>query len=94
MEQAASREQLAEALRAHSVHDPYVLLFGPDNPDRPGRYVLRVMLAVPGDRPLGQIWAAGSLERARDMMPAAMVRLPRVLTTPRPGLIEQWALPR
>ena len=85
---------LAGALRSHSVHDPYVLVFGPDNPDLPGRYVVRVMLAVPEDRPVDRVWTASSLERARGMVPAALVRRPRVRTTPRPGLVEQWELPR
>ena len=85
---------LAEALRLHSVHDPYVLVFGPDDPDLPGRYVVRVALAVPGDRPLDPVWTASSLERARDLLPAALVRRPQVRATPRPGLVEQWELPR
>ena len=94
MGSAASREQLADMLRAHSAHGPYVPVLGPDNPDRPGRYVLRPMLALPGDRPGGRTWTAVSLERARGMVPAGMVRRPRVLTAPRPGLVERWELPR
>ena len=85
---------LAGALRLHSVHDPYVLVVGPDNLDRPGCYAMRVVLAVPEDRPLDPVWTASSLERARDLLPAALVRRPWARTTPRPGLVEQWEMLR
>ena len=85
---------VARALHEHSVHDPYCLLFGPDNPDRPGLYLLRVMLAVPEDSATDLCWTAASLEQARDLLPAALTRWPRGRTTSRPGLLEQWCLSR
>ena len=81
-----TREQIAEALRVLSVQDLYCLVFGPDNPEHPGRYLVRVMLAVPKDAPTDRAWTAISLERARAMMPSTLVRWPRVRTTPRPAL--------
>jgi hypothetical protein len=94
MNRQAPRDQVARALHEHSVHDPYCLLFGPDNPDVPGRYVLRVMLAVPEDKALDRCWTTTSLERARAMIPTALTRWPKVRTTPQPGLVEQWCLAR
>ena len=85
---------LARALRAHSVHDPYCLLLGPDNPECPGRYVVRLALAVPEDRVTDLRWTASSLERACGMLPPGLVRWPQARTTPRPGLLEQWCLAR
>jgi len=90
----APQEQVARVLRAYSAHDPYCLLFGPDNPDSPGSYLLRVMLAVPEDRATDRCWTASSLERAREMIPAGLAPWPKVRTTPQPGLLEQWCLTR
>ncbi len=81
-------------LRLCSARDPYCLLFGPDNADCPGMYLVRVIVAVPGDEATGHCWAADSLERARAMIPAGLTRWPKVRTAPRPGLLEQWCLRR
>ena len=94
MNQGASHEQVARALHTYSVHDPYCLLFGPDNPDLPGSYLVRVMLAVPEDRATDCCWTASSLERARERIPATLTRWPKARTTPQPGLLEQWCLAR
>jgi hypothetical protein len=83
MDQQVLHEQVARALHLHSVHDPYCLLFGPDNLDLPGLYLLRVMLAVPEDRATDCYWTATSLDRAREMIPAGLIRWPKVRTTPR-----------
>ena len=81
-------------LHAHSVHDPYLLVFGPESPDAQGQYVVRVVLAVPEDKAPDHSWTANSLEQARAMIPPSLVRWPRVRTTPMPALVEQWGLRR
>jgi hypothetical protein len=86
---APPREQVAQALHECSVHDPYCLLFGPDNPDFPGRYVLRVMLAVPEDRATECCWTATSPERARAMIPPSCPA-GRRSAPPRGRALEQW----
>jgi hypothetical protein len=91
---APNSDDLAHVLQRFSVHDPYVLLFGPDNPDVPGLYVLRVMLAVPEDRATEHRWTASTLERARAAIPRTLARWPKVRTTPLPGLLEQWCTVR
>lgn len=87
-------KEVARVLRLHSVHDPYLLVFGPENLDAPGLYVLRVMLAVPEDKATDHQWTASSLERVRAMLPLGLVLWPRARTTPLPGLLEQWCLKR
>ena len=59
----ASTREVARVLQAHSVHDPYLLVFGPGNSDAPEHFVLRVVLAVPEDRFTDQYWTANSLEQ-------------------------------
>jgi hypothetical protein len=90
----ATREEVARVLHLHLVHDPYLLVFGPDNLDAPGLYVLRVVLAVPENKATDHYWTANSLEQVRGMLPAGLVLWPRVRTTPLPGLLEQWCLKR
>jgi hypothetical protein len=94
MPEMALRAQVAQALQLHAVHDPYILVFGPDNLDVPGVYVVRIVLAVPEDKLTDCFWTASSLERAREMLPAALMLWPTVRTTPQPGLQEQWCLER
>ena len=89
-----STQEVAQVLHNHSVHDPYLLVFGPESHDAPGRYVLRVVLAVPEDKATDHHWTANSLEQARAMIPPSLVRWPRVRTTPLPALVEQWGLRR
>jgi hypothetical protein len=90
----ATRNELARVLHQYSVHDPYLLVFGPDNPDAPGQYVLRVVLAVPEDKATDHQWTANSLQQVRGMLPPGLVLWPRLRTTPLPGLLEQWCLKR
>ena len=90
----ASPQEVAQVLRNHSVHDPYLLVFGPDSRDAPGRFVLRVALAVPEDQITEHHWAAASLQQVRAMIPPSLVRWPKVRTTPLPALVEQWGLKR
>ena len=48
---------MAGALPDDSVHDsPYCLRFVPGHPDRPGQYLVQVMLAVPEDRTTDRCW--------------------------------------
>jgi hypothetical protein len=90
----ASTQEVARVLHAHSVHDPYLLVFGPESHDAPGRFVLRVVLAVPEDQVTDHHWAANSLEQVRAMIPPSLVRWPKVRTTQMPALVEQWGLRR
>ncbi len=90
----ASTREVARVLRAHSVHDPYLLVFGPHSQDAPGRFVLRVVLAVPEDQTTDHQWTANSLEQVRAMIPSSLVRWPKVRTAPLPALVEQWGLQR
>ena len=92
MPQDPARESVARVLQVLSPHDPYCLVFGPDNPDAPGSYLLRIMLAVPEDRPSGHHWRARTLEEARALLPTSLARWPKERTTPKPGLVEQWCL--
>lgn len=89
-----SNKEVARVLHVHSVHDPYLLIFGPSNPDAPEHFVLRVVLAVPEDKFTDHHWTAKSLEQVRAMIPSGLVRWPRVRTTPMPALVEQWGLKR
>ena len=93
MDRASTRD-VAQVLRDPSVHDPYLLVFGPESHDAPGRYMLRVVLAVPEDKVTDHHWTAKSLEHVRAMIPSGLVRWPRVRTTPLPALVEQWGLRR
>ena len=90
----ASTQEVAQVLHVYSVHDPYLLVFGPEGQDAPGQYVLRVVLAVPEDKPTNHYWTANSLEQVRAMIPSGLVRWPRVRTTQLPALVEQWGLRR
>ena len=81
-------------LHAHSVRDPYLLVFGPESQDAPGRYVLRVVLAVPEDKATDHHWTANSLQQVRAMIPPSLIRWPKERTTPLPALVEQWGLKR
>ena len=90
----ASTKEVAQVLRDHSVHDPYLLVFGPDSPDVPGQFVLRVALAVPEDQITEHHWAATSLQQVRAMIPPNLIRWPKVRTTSLPALVEQWGLQR
>jgi hypothetical protein len=90
----ASTQEVARVLHIHSVHDPYLLVFGPESHNAPGRYVLRVVLAVPEDKVTDYHWTANSLEQVRAMIPSGLVRWPRVRTTQLPALVEQWGLQR
>ena len=89
-----SAKEVARVLHAHSVHDPYVLVFGPESQDAPKQFVLRVVLAVPDDRFIEHEWTANSLEQIREMIPPSLVRWPKVRTTLLPALVEQWGLQR
>ena len=90
----AAPKEVARVLHRCAVHDPYILVFGPDNADAPGRFLLRVMLAVPEDRGTGHCWAAASLAQVREMIPHSLVRWPAIRTVPQPALVEQWCLRR
>jgi hypothetical protein len=90
----ATSGEVGRVLHRCSVHDPYVLVFGPDNAAAPGQYLLRVMLAVPEDKTTDHHWTAKSLAQVREMIPPGLVRWPRVRTTPLPALLEQWGLKR
>ena len=90
----ASTQEVAQVLHSYSVHDPYLLVFGPESHDAPGRYVLRVVLAVPEDTVTDHHWTANSLEQVRAMIPSGLIRWPKVRTTPLPALVEQWGLKR
>lgn len=90
----ATREEIAQLLHRYSVHDPYLLIFGPDNLDMPGLYLLRIMFAVPKDQASEHYWTAASLEQVRAIIPSTLVRWPRVRTTSQPALVEQWCLQR
>ena len=90
----ASTKEVARVLRDYSVHDPYLLVFGPESQDAPGRFVLRIVLAVPEDQTTEHHWTANSLQQLRAMIPPSLVRWPKVRTTPLPALVEQWGLQR
>ena len=90
----ASFQEVAQVLHTHSVHDPYLLIFGPESHDASGQYVVRLVLAVPEDKATNHHWTANSLEQARSMIPPGLVRWPKVRTTPLPALVEQWGLKR